>query len=672
MEIEEYEMKKSLATLFLAIILVIACTLQAAYAQKARCSPPSWIPVPNPDTMTGLYYGVGEAKIGKDRTEAKQTAYDLAVSNLALMAGQKISSSFKAYQAEKGKGKKIVAESRVTYEVKLIAQHDLKGITIREAWEDTCRKTYYVLVTINQDSANRQIDENAKRETAEEIRAAIHEGIKSLEARVVKVEKDVGGIQKWAAGQKAKYGDLLVRLASLEKANEEQQKSGELEGHKLVDLKKQIAKISNSIAQGAPRAEVEKRLEAAEWVEKGNNSVKNMEFVNAIRHYDKAIELDPSYGEPYFVRAIVYLFRGNVGQAIQDATKAIEMSPWDASRFYVLRGVLYYQDSQYEQAFQDFNRAIALRPDYANAYIERGNYYRANDQYDEALWDYNKAIELDPWNDEAYFERSRVLSLTGQYDRAEKDLTKTQELRRQETDRQVMQNPEDPAAYASRAKSEWWDGKYDEALRDYSKAIELDPEDPDNYVGRGNVHSGSGEYDLALRDYNKAIALDSNSSSAYWGRGNMYESMRRFDLARKDKRKSEELAKHNSELEIERMLLEDPENATVYLARGHERFEEHKYDRAIEDFSKVIAIYGRHADAYRYRGDSYREKGEFDLALRDYNKAIAIDERNGGAYYGRGVIYEKKGRKQLALNDYEKARDLGNMDAFYLLRRLNR
>jgi len=58
-------------------------------------------------------------------------------------------------------------------------------------------------------------------------------------------------------------------------------------------------------------------------------------------------------------------------------------------------------------------------------------------------------------------------------------------------------------------------GKYDEAIAEYTKAIELDPNFAYAYNNRGVAYKNKGQYDLAIADYNRAIELDPNDAD-YW------------------------------------------------------------------------------------------------------------------------------------------------------------
>ena len=60
-----------------------------------------------------------------------------------------------------------------------------------------------------------------------------------------------------------------------------------------------------------------------------------------------------------------------------------EVSP--LSVVHVNRGVDYFEDGRYENAIQEFNKAIQLAPDIAWQYYKRGVAYRKLGQYQRAV-----------------------------------------------------------------------------------------------------------------------------------------------------------------------------------------------------------------------------------------------------------------------------------------------
>ena len=62
----------------------------------------------------------------------------------------------------------------------------------------------------------------------------------------------------------------------------------------------------------------------------------------------------------------------------------------------------------------------------------------------------------------------------------------------------------------------------EQAIADYSKAIELNPDDVLAYNNRGIAYTDLGDYERAITDYYKAVELDPNYALAYYKRGNAY------------------------------------------------------------------------------------------------------------------------------------------------------
>ncbi|MBM4432468.1 MAG: tetratricopeptide repeat protein [Chloroflexi bacterium] len=69
------------------------------------------------------------------------------------------------------------------------------------------------------------------------------------------------------------------------------------------------------------------------------------------------------------------------------------------------RGCELLDEGEYDEAIDEFTKAIELDPAYADAYSNRGWAYAITEQYDRAIADYNRAIELDPQNASVYVYR---------------------------------------------------------------------------------------------------------------------------------------------------------------------------------------------------------------------------------------------------------------------------
>ena len=82
----------------------------------------------------------------------------------------------------------------------------------------------------------------------------------------------------------------------------------------------------------------------------------------------------------------------------------------------------------------------------------------------------------------------------------------------------------------------------------------------------------------------------------------------------------------------------------VYLLRGLVYHSQKEYERAIENYTKVIEMNPDYADAYYNRGVVYRDKGEVDRAIADHNRAIQLNPGYADVSYNCDLIYGDKQR----------------------------
>ena len=90
--------------------------------------------------------------------------------------------------------------------------------------------------------------------------------------------------------------------------------------------------------------------------------------------------------------------------AIPEFDEAIRLSPQDAEAYYN-RGLSYGNLGQHQRAIQDYDEAIRIDPRLAPAYLNRGTTYADLGQLQRAIEDYGEAIRLDSQLALAYLSR---------------------------------------------------------------------------------------------------------------------------------------------------------------------------------------------------------------------------------------------------------------------------
>jgi tetratricopeptide (TPR) repeat protein len=188
---------------------------------------------------------------------------------------------------------------------------------------------------------------------------------------------------------------------------------------------------------------------------------------------------------------------------------------------------------------------------------------------------------------------------------------------------------EDALAYLNRGRDYGREGKYDEAIAEFNKALSINGELGDAFIYRGAAYGSKGDYDRAITDCTAALRINPNNADAYYNRGVVYGMKGDYDRA---------IADLTAALRI------NPNAADAYYNRGLAYGMKGDYDRAIADYTAALRINTNFAEAYRDRGAMYAFKGDYDRAIADYTAALRINTNFAEAYYNRGGAYGKIGR----------------------------
>ena len=104
---------------------------------------------------------------------------------------------------------------------------------------------------------------------------------------------------------------------------------------------------------------------------------------------------------------------------------------------------------------------------------------------------------------------------------------------------------EDPAADFSQAVNLTEKGMYEDAIEIADKILESDPTHGNTYHIRGRAHFKLGKFERALEDYNKAIDIWDDRSIYYMSRFLLYRDLGKFDLGDSDLHRACELEKRD-------------------------------------------------------------------------------------------------------------------------------
>jgi tetratricopeptide (TPR) repeat protein len=268
----------------------------------------------------------------------------------------------------------------------------------------------------------------------------------------------------------------------------------------------------------------------------------------------------------------------------------------------------------------------------AASWHNQGLQYAEQNDYQEAIKAFSESINaFKPDLAETYLQRGLIYHRLGDYEQAVADYSSAIELK-----------PDFPLAYNNRGWSYFQLGNSQLAIVNYTKAIELDPSNPEfttPYNNRGWTYYLEGDYDRALADFNQAIDLNPT----------MYAYIRR--AVTYDASGDPEQAARDFELAIDHYS-GDVASAHNGLAWTLAYDLDTHYDLALEH-----ALLSVELDPDDYNHDTlalvYFKLEQYEKALEHYNTALSLDANQAESYRGRGNVYLALGNKDAALADYE-------------------
>ncbi len=166
----------------------------------------------------------------------------------------------------------------------------------------------------------------------------------------------------------------------------------------------------------------------------------------------------------------------------------------------------------------------------AYGYFSRGTFYLTDKKYNNAINDFTKAIKKDNKLFLAYFNRANALMAMTDYIQSIDNGSKSVISLRNNTTQDKSETIVD----------------YTSAIKDYSKTIQLNDKFAFAIYNRGNAYAKSKKFKKAIADYDWAIQLEPNFKEAYYNRGLVYLFLHNNSLAYEDLSKAGELGLLNA------------------------------------------------------------------------------------------------------------------------------
>jgi len=262
------------------------------------------------------------------------------------------------------------------------------------------------------------------------------------------------------------------------------------------------------------------------------------------------------------------------------------------------------------RAIEQFEKITELAPKDVESKITLGRLYHANSDYTKGEAVLKQALALQPESEDALTRLALLYSDTGQLNAAVELLQKV-----------TGKNPT-PRLFAALASAYEQARDYDNAVKAYRRALELDKDNLDYLRGLGQNLLFNEQYEEALVPYKQVAAADPQDGSAFLRLGQIYRQLHKYDLALENLKKAESLVPDSLEAPYNLALLEEtegrPEAAIGILkgllertAKGGAQYTlREKTNRAI--FQERLGILYRSNENYAAAEEAFRQMMDSD------------------------------------------------------------
>lgn len=367
------------------------------------------------------------------------------------------------------------------------------------------------------------------------------------------------------------------------------------------------------------------------YVELGDAYLRNEDFENAKKSYEKALSLNSKKADAYYGLSQVFYKLKDYKSALEYALIAENLMKFKA-QYKSQVGLIYYKLNEIENATNYFKTAIAISSGKKGFYYSMlGNCYIKLGKYNEAIEMFNKVLEEKPWDKRVYADIARAYYKAG-------NKSKGDEYRILAGDQwRGMEEPEEEKYSRSKGWQFYSEKNYDEAIKIFIDDSKKDPKNPDPILGLAYSYYKKEQLDKALSYADKAVKVAPDYYRCFSARAFIYEKTGKIDKAIIDYQKAlelnsddkfsrEQLAKIlyknkdyiNAEINLKAILEYKPNDTYFLKMLGNTLIELKKYNEAYKIF----------LDALKYSEADEKDYIKKRYAYAAYMYAEALEKEN--------------------------------------------
>ena len=184
---------------------------------------------------------------------------------------------------------------------------------------------------------------------------------------------------------------------------------------------------------------------------------------------------------------------------------------------------------------------------------------------------------------------------------------------------------------------------YDQALRCFKRATQINPKFAYAYTLQGHEHLANEELDKSLAAYRQSVAVDNRHYHGWYGMGKVYQRQGKYDVA---------------EQHLRTAAVINPTNAVIVCSIGVvlEKLKQNK--QALVQYTKSCEMAPKASLARYKKASILHVLGESSKALAELKILKDLDPDDASVHYLLGGVYKKLGQRSSAIKHYTMAMNL--------------
>lgn len=299
-------------------------------------------------------------------------------------------------------------------------------------------------------------------------------------------------------------------------------------------------------------------------------------------------EGDPSY---HYLLGNSLRGQGRIADAAAQYERALILKP-DYAEAHNNLGAILNEQGRRDDAATHYERALAIRPGYADVHSNLGLLRATQGRVADATAHYQRALELNPRHGNAHYNLALLMATQGRTTEAIPHFESALEL-----------NPDHINAHHGLGAALLAEGRSVEAAAHFERALELNPAHADLHSNLGVALMAQGRAIEAAAHFERALALQPGHADVHCNLGTALAAQGR----------TAEAAAH-----LARSLDLDPSQANAHNSLGNICKDDGNFDDAMAHYTRAIAIRPDHGEAHFNRSELKSfHSGDADLAAME-------------------------------------------------------